>query len=350
MKRVLAFMLLALFTIAANRSAAQSDTIFDKRKSAIENLDVFEGSIVDSTMNVMKELAKIQNDVIAADKPIIEVYLDSFKLKADSLRIIANNLAIDKSVLEKDIKYKNELILYGIIVSGSLFVFFIIFLILFLVTSAKKNKFKKQITNIDNMPQNNQKEIAAAKENIEKEIKNLQAKIDSQNAEKANLEKRINDKTLECSQLQVQINTLKQNYEKNSNITNASNTDFARDKLMLEKEILDCRQACSDKVLQIENLTKEKNDLIHDLSEYKDLYEKEARERKTLEEKFAEKGNEIRNIIPIDPAELEENKKENERLKDEISRQNERLEKEIQTKNLIEDELRRLIEEIKNFS
>ena len=213
MKKIFVSVLPVLFAVSVNMSAARGDTIFNKRKSAVENLEAFKSSIVDSTKDVLKELVKMQDEVIAADKPVIEVYLDSLKTKADSLYRTANNLANDKNSLGKDVKTKADYILYGLIVCGVLFVLFVIFFVLFLVTSAKKNKFRKQLGDIDKMREANrkeielarkevellkanaQKEIAIAKENVDKEVKNLKAKIDSQNAEKANLEKRIDDKT-----------------------------------------------------------------------------------------------------------------------------------------------------------
>lgn len=423
MKKILTLVSIAALLSGSLMVSAQSDNLMTQRKSALENLEVYKSTITDTTLDVMKELSKVQDLVIAADKPIIEIYLDSVKTKADSLKRTAGNLANDKDVLEKEAKAKNDLFLYGIIGAGVIFLLFVVFLILFFITSGKKNKLKKQVEGIEKIKQDNQKEIerakkevetlkinaqkdaetlklnaqkeiAVAKENVDKEVKNLQAMINSQNAEKAALERRISEKINECTELTTQISMLKTDSEKKLKEASTS-VDFTREKLVLEKEIF-------DKGLIIDNLTKEKETIKQDLADYKDLYEKQTNERKALEEKIVEIEKEIRGISPVDPSEVNwlikekenlskeiesyketcekltsekkiveerlaakedelrnipipdanetsEMKKEIEKYKEDMLRLNEKLDREVKTKNMIEDELRRFIDELRNI-
>lgn len=413
MKKFLAYVSIAALLLGSIVVSAQNEDPMTKRKSAIENLEVYKSTITDTTLDVMKELTKAQEEIIAADKPIIEVYLDSMKTKADSLKRTANNLANDKDTLEKDAKEKADLFLYGIIGAGVIFLLFVTFLILFFIASGKKNKLKKQVAGIEKIKQDNQKEIelakkevenmklnaqkeiAAAKENVDKEVKSLQSIINSLNSDKAALEKRITSKIDECTQLNTQINMIKIDFERQFKEARESGSDFTREKLVLEKEIF-------DKGILVDNLTKEKDTLKQDLSDYKDLYEKQSGERKILEEKLVDIEKELRGISPVDPSEVDWLKKEKENLsqevanykeacnklagekknvedrlaekeeelrnipqpdagevdwlkkeienyKEDILRLNEKLDKEVSTKNMIEEELRRFIDELRNI-
>ena len=360
MKKYIILLLLLFAVISVKLCSAQGDNIFDKRKTNIESLEIFKGSIVDSTSKVLKELVKIQNEVIASDKQIIEVYLDSLKTKTDSLKRIANNLTNDKLALETKAKANNVIIFYGAIGAGVIFILFILFLILFIIASGKKNKFKKQINDAEKIKQANQKEIevskkevdafkinaqkeiALIKENIDKEVRNLQAKIDSQNSEKANLEKRLNDKIIESNNFQLQINSLKQDFDKQLSEIKASSGNNSQDKQFYEKEI-------NDKNLLIDNISKEKISLEDELFNYKKLYNIELTERKITEEKLTIKETEYKsNSSPTYSKEIEDLTLKNERLVEEIKRLDNKLEKEIKTKDMIEDELRKFIEELRN--
>ena len=79
--------------------------------------------------------------------------------------------------------------------------------------------------------------------------------------------------------------------------------------------------------------------------------ERIANDRKVLEDIIKEKDNEIHNLsAAVDNSDAENQKKEIEHLKEDNVLLNERIEKEKKGKNLIEDELRRLIEELRNIS
>ncbi|NTW32773.1 MAG: hypothetical protein HGB12_09135 [Bacteroidetes bacterium] len=310
MKKNIVLLLFLFAVISVNLCSAQIEDIFDKRKTNVESLNIYKGSIIDSTSDVLKELIKLQNDVIRADEPLIEIYLDSLKTQTDSLKIINENLANDKIALETKAKDNKLILFYGAIGAGVIFILFILFLILFFVATGKKNKFKKQINDNEKIIQANKKdielsrkdaetlkkEIISVKENNDKEVKNLRAKIDSQDTEKANFEKRL--------------------FEKNS---------------------------------LIDNISKEKFSLSNDLTNYKNLYNLELNERKIAEEKLAGKELECNeNNSQINSKEVEDLTSENTRLTEEIKKLDSKLEKEVKTKNMIEDELRKFIEELRN--
>ena len=361
MKKITTLLILIFLAITLKTINAQDENIFDKRKTCVESLEIYKGSIVDSTKEVLKQLVKIQDEVITSDKAIIEVYLDSLETKADSLNRTANNLTNDKLALETKVKTTNEMIFYGMIGAGVIFVLFLLFLILFIVANGKKNKSKKQFNDIENIKEanqkeidlskkevqtlkaNTQKEIASYKENLAKEVKNLQAKIDSQIAEKANLEKRLNDKAAEGNNVQLQIVSMKQDFKKRLSEAKASSGDFSEDKKNYENEI-------NDKNLLIEKFSSENNLLNDELSNYKRLYDTELNERKIAEEKLANKEVEYKSNISStsNSQDSEDLILESSNLKEEINRLNIKLEKEINTKNMIEDELRKFIEELRN--
>jgi myosin heavy subunit len=356
MKKIIAFSLIVSLSAGIMRLSAQHDTTFSARKQALENLEVYRTTITDSTKDVLKDLLGMQNEIIAADKPIIEVYLDSLKDKADSLTRIANNLTNDKAELDKTVKAKDKLIFYGMIGAGAIVLLLILFLILFFITSSKKNKYKKQISDVEKMKQDilnkkeqllkdaetikvkAQKDITDARENVSHEIKNLNAKIDTLNTEKSNLEKRISDKINEYTQLQVQSSSAKDDLNKRINSLNLDNIDLRNKLLSQEKEI-------SERLKQIDEILREKDNLRKDFSDYKDMYENEVREKQAMEEKMKEMGD----APSIDPQYVETLKAETEKFKEDIRILNERVEKEVKTKEMIEDELRRFIEELKNI-
>lgn len=404
MKRILVLLSvgLVLNTYAVN---TQENELMLKRKSAIEALDAYKGSMVDSTEASLKELVIAQSALIDADKNVVDIYLDSLKSKTDTLSRSVNNLTIDKETAEKKVKTYEENKLYVMIGGGALFLLFIVFLILFFLASGKKNKYKKQVKGIDKMKEDNkkeieiakkqvevlkanaQKEINEAKEKVASESKNLQIKIDTLNTEKTSLEKKLSDKSLECSQLVIQNENTRNEYERKLKDASSQSGDFTNQKLALEKEIFDKNQL-------IETLNREKNEAKRDFDDYKTLYEKEVNERKSLESRLNE--SESRNNTPSENQEGDYLRNENNRLKEEIERianertnfenqlresdeklkalasnegnneaeylkteisrlkediehLNERIDKEKKGKNLIEDELRRLIEELRNI-
>jgi hypothetical protein len=414
MKKITAF-LIVLFT-GIFIVAAQQNPLIERRTSASENLEVYKGTIGDSSLNVMKELSRKQNDLIEADRAIIEGYLDSVQTKADSLKRANTNLVIDKELLDKELNINKDLLFYCLIGGGVMFVLFVLFLVLFLIASGKKKKLKKLVDGVEKMKQANQKEIELAKKEVEtmkavahkeimqakeelnKEARNMQAKIDSLTAEKLSLEKKTTDKSFEFSQLQLRLTTIKDDYEKKLADANEGSIDYTREKLVLEKQIFDKgleidnikkerdaakqdladmktqyeketaeRKAFEEKLTEVENEIKNivpvnneelnnirsENEKLHDeinsLNEFKSLYEKEASERKLLEDRLSEKENEIKNIVPADTAELDGLKRDNERLHEAVEELNKRIDREVQGRNMIEDELRKFIDELKNL-
>jgi chromosome segregation ATPase len=362
MKRVTTLGIMILLTvISCTAFSNQNNSILIKRRQAIENLNVYKTTITDSTSESLKGLVKAQEELISADKPIIDGYLDSLQTKADSLKRAAGNVKNDKEALEKEAKVNQKLFLYGIIGGGVLLVGFILFLILFLMANSKKSKLQAQISGIDKIKKDNQyaidkakkelevmkanaqKEIATAKENVAKEVKNLQAKIDSQSAEKANLEKRINEKVTECSQLQLQITTIKNDCEKKLKEASSNVPDFSKEKLLLEKEVF-------DKTQLLDNITKERDAAKKELSDYKELAEKESRERKSLEEKLADTENELKNIPVSVATDIDAVTKENERLREKIISLDERINEEMRDKRLLEEKLLEKDKELKNIA
>jgi len=362
MKRVITTSILMLFiSITFSSFSSQNNTILIKRRQAIENLNVYKTTITDSTSEALKGLVKQQEELIAADKPIIEVYLDSLQNRADSLKTAAGNAKNDKETLEKEAKANKKLFLYGIIGGGVLLIGLILFLILFLLSNSKKSKLQAQISGIDKIKKDNQnaidkakkelevmkanaqKEIASAKENVSKDVKNLQAKVDSQNAEKALLEKRLNEKVNECTQLQMQITTVKNDYEKKLKEAGLNVHDFSKEKLILEKEIF-------DKTQLLDNITKERDAAKKELSDYKELAEKESRERKSLEEKLADTEKEMKNIPVSVATDIDAVTKENERLRDKILSLDERINEEMREKRLLEEKLLEKEKELKNIA
>lgn len=411
MKRITAI-LIVLFTCTFIVSAQQNQ-IMEARNAASENLEIFKGTIGDSSLGVIKELVRKQNDLIEADRLIIEGYLDSIKTKADTLKRINTNLTIDKEMLDKELKINKDLLFYSIIGGGAFLILFIVFLILFFITSGKKKKYKKLVEGVEKMKQANQKEIELAKkevatmksvaqkeimqakEEINKEARNMQAKIDSLSAEKSSLEKKTTDKSFELSQLQLRLNTIKD--ENDKKLSDAS-ADYTREKLLLEKQIFGKgieidnlkkerdtavqqltelkviyeketaeRKVFEEKLTEVENemrniapvntiesdaLKNENEKLrneINSLNEYKNLYEKESCDRKQLEDRLADKENELKNITPANTNEMDELKQYNERLRKDIEELNERIDKEVAGRNLIEEELRKFIDELKNM-
>ncbi|MFH0865640.1 MAG: hypothetical protein V1904_05570 [Bacteroidota bacterium] len=408
--------LLIVFFTSVFIVTAQQNQLIEERTSASENLEVFKGTIGDSSLGVMKELVRKQDDLIEADRAIIDGYLYSLKNNADSLKRMNTNLIIDKEMLDKELMINKDLLFYGMIGGGVIFILFILFLILFFIASGKKKKFKKLVDDVEKMKQANQKEIELAKKDVEtmktvarkeimqakeelnKDARNMQAKIDSLSAEKSSLEKKAGDKAFEFSQMQLRLNTIKDDYEKKLAEANAGNANFTREKLLLEKQIFDKgleidniikerddakqehsdlkvlydketteRKAFEEKLTEIENemrnivpantgeidtLKNENEKLrndINNLSEYRNLYEKELFDRKQLEDRLAEKENELRNMTTVNTNEVDDLKRNNEGLLEDIEELNKRIDREVQGRNMIEDELRKFIDELKNL-
>ncbi len=168
MKRVITLGIATLLTvISCTAFSNQNNSILIKRRQAIENLNVYKTTITDSTSESLKGLVKAQEELIAADKPIIDGYLDSLQTKADSLKRVAGNVKNDKEALEKEAKVNQKLFLYGIIGGGVLLVGLIFFLILFQMTNSKKSKLQAQISGIDKIKKDNQEAIDKAKKELE---------------------------------------------------------------------------------------------------------------------------------------------------------------------------------------
>ena len=378
MKKILIITLLCICSAVVFSATEHNDATFQKRKQALENLEVFKSTITDTTKSVLKELVIDQNEIIAADNPIIEIYLDSLKSKADSLKRSASNLVNDKKTLDSENKSKSQLMFYGIVGAGVIFLGFILFFILFLISSKKVKNIKEQIEEVNKSKQakqkeidnakkeletvitNSQQEITTVKEKANTELKNLQVKIDSLGSEKSMLEKKVNDKTIEVSQMQNRINdktsellqlqnllnTTKNSYESKLADANANNESFRITKLSLENEISDKNQLIEK--LQKEN-NKEKVIIEENPIDYRELYEKESRERKSIEGKLLDiENNNIKNP-PIEISEYETIKRDNIRLKEDLEKLNEKIELVITTKNMIEEELRHFIDELRNI-
>lgn len=416
MKKITAILII-LISLSCITSAQQNQ-LMDARNSASENLEVFKNTIGDTTLDVLKELTYRQNDLILADRAIIEGYLDSIKTKADTLKHLNTNLTIDKEMLEKENAVSKSLMFYGMIGGGVLFILFILFLVLFLITSGKKKKYRKQVEGVEKMKQANQKEIELAKkevanmkavaqkeimqakEELNKEAKNMQAKIDTLATEKTNLEKKASDKSFEFAQLQLRFDDMKKDYEKKLSDANNTASGYEREKLLLEKQIFakgsetddlrkerdtsrkeladlksayekekEERRVFEEKLTEVEkemhtmaspsvntgeadNLRNENERLrneISSLNEFKNLYEKELNEKKQLEEKLAEKENELKNIPPANTDAADELRSENDRLREDIEELYKRIDREVAGRNMIEDELRKFIDELKNL-
>ncbi|HNW98408.1 MAG TPA: hypothetical protein PKK00_08365 [Bacteroidales bacterium] len=355
MKHITSYFILLLLSV--NIATAQQNTLMEKRAAALENLDIFRGTISDSTKDVLKELVSKQNELIEADKIVVEQYLDSVKLKSDSLSRLNINLASENEMLKKEGATQKSQMLYVIIGGGILLLSCIVFIILYIIASKQKGKYRKAKDGLEKIKQDNlkeielakkevgimkasaQKEISAAKDEIQNEVKNLKAKIDSLSAEKSSLEKKAIDKSFESSQLQLQIKTIKEDYERSLSDLKSANADLMQKKQIIEGQI-------SDKENKIKVLEKDYETLRLDLSDFKNLCERESYERKQLEKKLHEKENEIYNI---DIHKTDELKNENDKLHEEIKQLNQRIEKEITSKKMIEEELIKFIEELKSM-
>lgn len=288
-----------------------NDTLFESRNSAADNLEIFKGAFIDSTLANLKELVFKQQKLIDVDNVIIDQYLPAIKDSAIATAKKLSVLTAEKDASEKGLNEKNDWIFYGIIGGGILFLLFLLFAILYFITCAKKNKLKRQVAGIEKMRGDNlqeielarkelekqketaRKEIEAGKESIAKEIYELNNKIDTLSVEKTNLEKKFNDKHTECNQL--------------------------------EKEVAAAYKG---------------------IDEYKELYEKQSNDRKQLEERISEveKATIAASEFAQEHSYLKEEK---EKLQEEIKRLADRLEKETKTKNLIEDELRHFLDELR---
>ncbi len=343
MKKIIALALFMMFAFGTTKTIAQHDTIFTYRKTAVTNLEVFRTTITDSTLSKMKDLAGMQEKVLIADKQIIDVYLDSMKTKADSLKQKYNRLTLEKENISKSVKDKDTLLLYVEIGGGAAFLLFVVCLVLFFITLSGKNKFKKQVAGIDKIKEDNlkeiekarnetevmkanaakeieqakkdmevmkanaAKEIAAAKEQIRTSVEKLQSKIDSQTTSNTQLEKRITEKNDECTELQIEMSTLKGNLDKKEREIKIINDNISRDKLVLEKQIF-------DKELQIENLAKSKKALEEEFNNFKNSGGNNSGDQQLIEAKLAEKDNEFRQILSVHLEEIEQLRKEKESL------------------------------------
>lgn len=308
---------------------AQPTQLLEERNSASVNLEVFKGTIGDSSINVMKELVQKQNELIEADRNIIEVYLDSVQTRADSLKRANINLTADKEMAEKALMINKDLLYYSVIGGGVVFILFILFMVLFFIATGKKKKLKKQITDIDKIKQAYQKEIENTKKEVEsmkasahKEIMNAKAdlnkeagemltKIDSLTAEKLSLEKKAGDKAFEFSQMQLRLNSIKEDYEKKLSAVKAESTDFVKEKLQLEKQIF-------ENGIEVDKLKKERENALKDSSEQKDALDKALNEKNMLEAKMNENDNEYQSKLSKILEETDALKKDNDRLLNEV--------------------------------
>lgn len=325
-----------LFGFTQLKALEINDTIFDSRRSALDNLEILKGAMVDSTLINMKELAIKQQILIDVDNIIMDQYLpalkDSVKTSAQKL----NELTTNKTASEQELKTKNNWVFYGKIAGGVLFLLFLLFTTLFLVANTQKRKLKKQLIGIDKMREDNLKEIELARTELEKqkeaakneieankqiiaqEINSLKTKIESLTSEKSAIERKFNEKYTEFNQLSIELNNQKNEHEKQITVS------FEKISY-LENEIAVVRQS---------------------LNEYKELYEKQLNEQKQLEEQIseAEKATIVASQFMEEHTHLKEEK---EYLQSEINRLNEQIEKESHTKNFIENELSRMLDNLR---
>ncbi len=143
--------------------------------------------------------------------------------------------------------------------------------------------------------------------------------------------------------MQLQITTIKNDYEKKLKEASSNVPDFSKEKLLLEKEVF-------DKTQLVDNITKERDAAKKELSDYKELAEKESREKKSLEEKLADTENELKNIPVSVATDIDAVTKENERLRDKIISLDERINEEMRDKRLLEEKLLEKDKELKNIA
>lgn len=316
-----------------------SDTIIESRRSAVDYLEISRGAIVDTTLDNLKELVSRQQTVIDVDDIIIEQNLPDIIAKAEESKTKAETLAKEKEALDKELSAKNDLIFYGIIGAGSLFVLMLLFLILFIISSSKKKKLKKVVVNIDKMKEANFREIEASRNELEcerekakGEIMTLKEKIDKEAVE---LRYKLTNVTTEKAEIATKLAIAeKKILDSQSVLQTAINQKNQFDQHIQEKDLI-----IADLKKEIESRTKDSNEI-------KELFEKKNTDFKALEDKMLNLSKDSQDTGFLN-SELAKAKEELNRLTEEVSTLNTKLGKETQTKNLIEDELRRFLDELR---
>ncbi len=402
--------MIVLSTIASLNLFSQeiSDSIkLKERNDAFINYENYRSSITDTTVEVLKKLNIFQTELIIIDNAIIHKYISTNSRKNEELQKKITLSENEKEIAVKKFDEGKKWVFYGLIGAGLFVILTILFIILFIITNNKKKRALSQIIKIDKIKEKQIKEIGflkseietysvsnknstnQEKENIENELKSQKDKYNELIKEKNQLENSLKEKEKSFNELNDkqnqfitlksnEINSLKENYE--VQIIQLTNE---KDQLKNSNQLIGSN--IQEKEVLVNRKNEEIDKLNNQLAEVIELYEKEKSLRQQLDDKSLnsnegmayqmsnlektntqlneEKAN-LQKEIYVIKQELELLKQptnnnseqspttdhiieDNNILKSELDQCKKQLQNEYQLRIEIENEIKQLIEEIK---